>query len=49
VISLAHGYVWDKSSENKEALLTMMKGCLANLQNGLPEFRGLPLLPQNSR
>jgi hypothetical protein len=32
VISLAHGYVWDKGTENKEAILTMMKGCLANLQ-----------------
>lgn len=41
VISLAHGYVWDKSNENKEAILAMMKGCLGNL-------RGLPLLAQNS-
>ena len=45
VISLAHGYVWDKGSENKETILTMMKGCLANLQR-LSELRGLPLLPQ---
>ena len=47
VISLAHGYVWDKGNENKEAILTMMKGCLANLQR-LSELRGLPLLPQIS-
>jgi hypothetical protein len=46
VISLAHGYVWDKGNENKEAILTMMKGCLSNLQNGLPGLRELPLLPQ---
>jgi hypothetical protein len=39
VISLAHGYVWDKGNENKEAILTMMKGCLADLQS-------LPLLLQ---
>jgi hypothetical protein len=48
VIGLAHGYVWDKGNENKEAILAMMKGCLGNLQNGLPGLRGLPLLPQNS-
>jgi hypothetical protein len=48
VISLAHGYVWDKGTENKEAILVVMKGCLGNLQNGLPGLRGLPLLPQNS-
>jgi hypothetical protein len=48
VISLAHGYVWDKGNENKEAILATMKGCLGNLQNRLPQLRGLPLLPQNS-
>jgi hypothetical protein len=32
VISLAHGYVWDKGNENKEAILAMMKDCLGNLQ-----------------
>jgi hypothetical protein len=35
VISLAHGYVWDKGNENKEAILTTMKGCLGSLRNGL--------------
>jgi hypothetical protein len=48
VISLAHGYVWDRSNENKEAILATMKGCLGDLQNGLLELRGLPLLPRNS-
>ncbi|WP_342723476.1 hypothetical protein AAFG07_30600 [Bradyrhizobium sp. B097] len=47
VISLAHGYVWDKGTENKEAILTMMKGCLGNLKNGLPKLQGLPLLSQS--
>jgi hypothetical protein len=47
VISLAHGYVWDKGSESKDAILTMMKGSLANLQK-LSELRALPLLPQIS-
>jgi hypothetical protein len=46
VISLAHGYVWDKGNENKEAILAMMKGCLGSLQNRLPELQGLPLLTQ---
>jgi hypothetical protein len=45
VISLAHGYVWDKGNENKEAILTVMKSCLANFQ-GLFAVRELPLLPQ---
>lgn len=49
VISLAHGYVWDKGNENKEAIFALMKSCLGSLQNGLPELRGLPLLPQRSR
>lgn len=48
VISLAHSYAWDKGSENKDAILTMMKSCLDNLQDGLPGLRRLPLQPQNS-
>jgi hypothetical protein len=46
VISLAHGYVWNKGDENKEAILAVMKDCLGNLQNGLRGLRTLP--PQNS-
>jgi hypothetical protein len=42
VISLAHGYVWDKGNENKEAILAVMKDCLGNLQNGLHGLRTLP-------
>lgn len=45
VISLAHGYAWDKGRENKDAIMAMMKACLGNLQNG---FRGLPSLPPDS-
>jgi hypothetical protein len=45
VISLAHGYIWDKSNENKEAILATIKSCLGNLQTGL---RALPLLPQGA-
>ena len=44
VISLAHGYIWDKSNENK-AILATIKSYLDNLQNGL---RALPLLPQGA-
>jgi hypothetical protein len=29
VISLAHGYVWDKGSENKEAIIAALKQCLS--------------------
>jgi hypothetical protein len=45
VISLTHGYVWDKGHENKETILAMMNGCLGNLQSGL---RRLPPLRQNT-
>lgn len=42
VISLAHSYVWDKGSENKEAILTTMKSCLTNGLSGLRDVRLLP-------
>lgn len=38
-ISLAHGYVWDKGSENKEAIVAKLKECLGFLQNASPELR----------
>ncbi|WP_426409045.1 hypothetical protein [Bradyrhizobium ganzhouense] len=45
VISLAHGYVWDKGTENKEVILAAIKGCLTK---GLSGLRGPLLLPQNN-
>jgi hypothetical protein len=36
IISVAHGYVWEKGSENKDAILTSLKMCLEQLQR-LPE------------
>jgi len=33
VISLAHGYVWDKGSENKEAIFAVLKASIADLRN----------------
>jgi hypothetical protein len=45
VLGLGHGYVWEKGSENKEAIWRMVKGCLANLQKAA---LGLPLLSQVS-
>ncbi|MGC2525463.1 MAG: hypothetical protein WA417_22905 [Stellaceae bacterium] len=35
VISLAHGYVWDKGMENKEAIFATLKQCVAALGGGL--------------
>jgi hypothetical protein len=32
IISVAHGYVWGKGSENKEAILASLKMCLDHLQ-----------------
>ena len=31
VISLAHGYVWDKGNENKDVILAALKRCLTSL------------------
>ena len=41
VISLAHGYVWDKGSENKEAIFAALKQCLGSLRSAPPQARGL--------
>jgi hypothetical protein len=39
VLSLAHGYVWDKGSENKELIFRTLKQCLGDLRNTLPELQ----------
>ena len=36
IISLAHGYVWEKGNENKEVILASVKLCLEHFQN-VPE------------
>lgn len=36
IVSVAHGYVWEKGSENKEAIFASVKFCLEHLQK-LPE------------
>lgn len=41
VISLAHGYLWDKGSDNKEAIFSRLKVCLVDLQNVSPLRRSL--------
>jgi hypothetical protein len=44
VISVAHGYAWDKGNENKEMIFSTLKQCLVDLRNAGPElhvpFRG---------
>lgn len=49
VISLAHGYAWDRGSENKEAILAALKGCVVNLQGAFPDVRRFQLLPKRSQ
>jgi hypothetical protein len=44
VISLAHGYVWDKGSENTEAIFSKLKERLGHLSGTLPEL-GRPAEP----
>jgi hypothetical protein len=39
VISLAHGYVWEKGSENKEEIFAALKQCLATLE-AIPRILG---------
>jgi hypothetical protein len=41
VISVAHGYAWEKANENKEAIIAMVKASLVDLRNASPR---LPLL-----
>jgi hypothetical protein len=42
VISLAHGYIWEKGSENKEAIVAALKKCLVHLQSGSSDGHYLP-------
>jgi hypothetical protein len=41
VISVAHGYAWEKANENKEAIIAMVKASLVDLRNASAR---LPLL-----
>jgi hypothetical protein len=43
VISLAHGYVWDKGSQNKEAILATLKKCLVPLLGNPVELQNLAI------
>jgi hypothetical protein len=40
IISLAHGYVWEKGSENKDAIIATLKMCLGRIQGPLLANRG---------
>lgn len=46
VISLGHGYVWERGSENKEVILAAMKGCLTSLRERIAAASLPSLLPQ---
>lgn len=46
VINIAHGYVWDKGSENKEMIFNALKQCLGDLSSARTAF---PLLVDDSR
>lgn len=48
-ISLAHGYVWDKGSENKEAIVATLKESIGRLQNASPELRGLIITASSNK
>jgi hypothetical protein len=37
VVSIAHGYVWDKGAENKEVIVSMLKESLAQVRDVLPQ------------
>jgi hypothetical protein len=45
VISLAHGHIWDKATENKETIVAILKTCLGRLHStpaGLPDIAAAP-------
>ena len=37
VINLAHGYVWDKGSENKEMIFNLVRQCIEDIRNAGPK------------
>lgn len=41
VVSLAHSYVWDKASENKEVLFSTLKECLGRVSSTSQELGSL--------
>jgi hypothetical protein len=43
VVSLTHGYIWEVGSENKDAILAALEGCLVNLHDVAPRLRRLPV------
>jgi hypothetical protein len=43
VINIAHGYVWDKGSEDKEMIFNTLKRCLVDIRNARPELQILAL------
>jgi hypothetical protein len=45
VISLGHGYLWDKGNENKEAILTVMKAA-SPIYRGCPRFGNVRFCPK---
>ncbi len=47
VINLAHGYVWDKGSENKEMIFSALKQCVGDFRNARPELQALPADSRN--
>lgn len=46
VISLGHGYVWERGSENKDVILAAMKRCLTSLQERIAGASLPSLLPE---
>ncbi len=50
VVSLAHGYAWDKASENKEAIVSTLKKCLGqvpsiSLEQGVTDLHPITNAP----
>ncbi len=41
IVSLVHGYIWDKGSENKEVILAKLKECLGGLGDTTQELLAL--------
>ena len=39
VINIAHGYVWDQATANKETIFRVLKHCLEDLHNARLELR----------
>jgi hypothetical protein len=48
VVSIAHGYAWDKGTENKETIVSVLKESLERLRNVLPQAQPVLVIKEET-